>query len=294
MDRELEPTVTKGTFQYKRSGQLILSEPILGMNHLQVVDETLVLVDETGQRIQTDFPESYVLTREAPEEVLFNDTEDVFFRATGNEPFWMVEISPSGTIHFQALGPEEMNVNFPLVSQNPSEAGVYYMYSGASGDGHIEVVANIADCLDDMSGEQKTNTVKVNIQLTGQETPQAYSGCGAYQSPYNLHDVWELVSIDDVPIQPKENGQTPYLILNALNSTITGSGGCNRINATFLLRGQTLTFGTCISTKMACPNLDQEQAFISAISEQTMTMSIDDELILSQGKSSLTFRRKRK
>lgn len=293
MDRELESTMTHGTFQYKRSGQIILTEPIVGMHHLQVVDETLVMVDEAGQQIQTDFPERYVLTREAPEEVLFSSDKNIFFRATGNEPFWMVEISPSGMIHFQALGPEEINVDLPLVKQEPSDPGVYYMYSGASDAGHIEIMARVADCSDDMSGEERSNTVKVNFQLADQEKPFAYSGCGNYQSPYDLHDVWELVSMNNKPVEQKENSQAPYLILNALNSTITGTGGCNRINATYLLRGQTLTFGPCISTKMACPNLDQEQAFISAISEQTLTIRMDDNLTLSQGNNTLTFRRKR-
>lgn len=293
MDRELESTITHGTFQYKRTGKILLSEPIVGMQHLQVIDEALVMVDEEGQRIQTDFPERYVLTREAPEEVLFKDSEDVFFKATGNEPFWMVEISPAGMIHFQALGPVEMNVNFPMVSQEPSEPGVYYMYNGASNEGHIEIMARVADCSDDMSGEERSTTVKVNIQLTGQEKPVAYSGCGAYPSPYDLHDVWELVSMNNAPVEQKENSQPPYLIMNALNSTITGTGGCNRINATYLLRGRTLTFGPCISTKMACPSLDQEQAFISAISEQTLKIKMDDNLTLYQGNHSMTFRRKR-
>lgn len=293
MDRELESTITHGTFQYKRSGQIILSEPIVEMLHLQVVDETLVMVDEAGQPIQTDFPERYVLTREAPEEVLFKDSEDVFFKATGNEPFWMVEISPAGMIHFQALGPEEMNVNFPLVSQEPSEPGTYYMYSGASDKGHIEIMAQVSECSDDMSGEERPTAVKVNIQLTGQEKSQAYSGCGDYPSPYDLHDVWELVSMNNEPVKQLENSQSPYFILNALNSTITGSGGCNRINATYLLRGRTMTFGPCISTKMACPNLDQEQAFISAISEQTLKIKMDENLTLYQENQSMTFRRKR-
>lgn len=293
MDRELQPTVTQATFTYSRSGRILLSEPILGMTNLQVEGETLVFVDEAGQKIKTNFPDRYILSREVPEEVHFDGSEEMFFRATGNEPFWMVEISPSGMIHFQALGPEEINVSFPMVNQEPSEPGVYSMYSGASDDGHIEIIARVSDCSDDMSGETRTNSVKVNFQLTNQEKPQAYSGCGNYLTPYDLHDVWELVSMNNQPIERKENSQAPYLILNALNSTMTGTGGCNRINATFLLRGKTLTFGPCISTKMACPNLDQEQAFISAISEQTLKIKMDDNLTLFQGNSSMTFRRKR-
>ncbi|MCF8239339.1 MAG: copper resistance protein NlpE N-terminal domain-containing protein [Saprospiraceae bacterium] len=293
MDREIESTITRGSFQYKRSGRIVLTEQIAGMNHLQVVDETLVLVDDEGQQVRTEFPENYILKREVPEQVTFDDSEDIFFKATGNEPFWMVEIKASGTIHFSALGPEEIDMALPLGNQDPSEAGVLYTYGGAGDAGRIEVITRLNACEDDMSGEARTHTVTVNLQLKDMESPVSYTGCGYHPSPYRLHDIWELVSINGETFDTEGQGIHPYLIMNGLNSTATGSGGCNRINGTFLLRGKTMTFGPFISTKRACPLLDLESRLMESLSGQTWDLEVNEQLTLTQDGQTIIFRPKR-
>ncbi len=293
LDREIESTITRGSFQYKRGGLIILTELIDGMNHLQVVEETLVLVDELGIPVDTEFPENYILKRDVPEQVTFDDTKDIFFKATGNEPFWMVEIKASGQIHFTALGPEEIDVTLPLMNQDPSEAGVYYTYGGTSDAGRIEVTARLNTCEDNMSGEVRTHTVTVNLQLKGMENSISYSGCGFHPSPYRMHDIWNLVSINGETFDTEGQGIHPYLLINGLNSTATGSGGCNRINGTFLLRGKTMTFGPFISTRRACPLLDLETQLMEALSGQNWDLEVTDQLILTQDGQSIIFQPKR-
>ena len=46
---------------------------------------------------------------------------------------------------------------------------------------------------------------------------------------------------------------------------VIGHGGCNRFFGSYDQNGDDLKFGPLASTKMACPNLDEEQAFMSAL-----------------------------
>lgn len=289
VDREIESTVTQGTFQSRRGGRIVLSEAITGLHHLLVTGESLTLVDSLGQLIVTEFPERYVLHREAPEEVMFTNEDAVFFRATGNEPFWMVEINPDHTMHFKALGPEEFDLTFSLTSQDPSEAGVSYTYIGTSDKGKLTVTAAVTPCSDDMSGEERTHTVSAELQLNDQTSPLFFQGCGAHPSPFRMHDIWRLTSLNGESIEAESQGLYPYLIINALDGTATGSGGCNRINGTFLLRGETITFGEFISTKRACPILDLEGRFMAAMSGQSFRVSAGDMLTMTRKDMTLVF-----
>lgn len=46
---------------------------------------------------------------------------------------------------------------------------------------------------------------------------------------------------------------------------VVGHGGCNQFFGTYDQSGDKLTFGPLAATRMACPNLDEEQAFMSAL-----------------------------
>lgn len=289
MDREIESTGTQGTFQYKRGGQIILSGDIAGMQRLQVTGESLTLVDSLGRLVATEFPDRYVLRRQAPEEVIFTNEDAVFFRATGNEPFWMVEIDPDGTMHLKALGPEELDLTFTLTSQDPAEAGVSYTYTGTSDEGSLTVTSKVIPCSDDMSGENRTHTVSAELLRKDQQSPLIFKGCGSHPSPFRMHDIWRLTSLNGEPIEAESQGLYPYLIFNALDGTATGSGGCNRINGTFLLRGSTITFGEFISTKRACPILDLEGRFMAAMSGHSFQVEADDELTMTGKEMILVF-----
>ncbi len=56
-------------------------------------------------------------------------------------------------------------------------------------------------------------------------------------------------------------------LLFAADGTLSGSGGCNRINGSWQLSGDDLTFGPMAATQMMClgDRMDQESAFLSSI-----------------------------
>lgn len=55
------------------------------------------------------------------------------------------------------------------------------------------------------------------------------------------------------------------LIVNEANSTVSGFAGCNNFNASFTKVGGVTSFVNFSETKMACPNSQEEKAFLSML-----------------------------
>ena len=75
---------------------------------------------------------------------------------------------------------------------------------------------------------------------------------------------WVLVEVGGQPVASR-GSQRPGFHLAADGRRVQGFAGCNRIAGTYDLKGDTLKFGPLIATKMACPALDTEQAFLKAL-----------------------------
>ena len=89
------------------------------------------------------------------------------FRASGNEPGWIVEVYPDSLVFVTNYG--EDHYRFPDYTATDAEPFVYE----ASAGGHaITVTLSDEDCLDDMSGEPFETTVQLTFD------GQPYRGCG--------------------------------------------------------------------------------------------------------------------
>jgi heat shock protein HslJ len=77
---------------------------------------------------------------------------------------------------------------------------------------------------------------------------------------------WQLTRLDGKAVIVNPDRPAPNLILNPGDHRVAGSGGCNRMNGTYQLDGQSLKFGALASTRMACAKgMDQEQSFLQAL-----------------------------
>ena len=87
----------------------------------------------------------------------------------------------------------------------------------------------------------------------------------------------------------------PYtLTLDAEGNRLSGVGACNRLMGSYSTgERRALKIGPLASTKMACPNLDQEQQFLRAI-ESTTHYDMDGPmlLLLSNGELRAVFQAK--
>ena len=81
------------------------------------------------------------------------------------------------------------------------------------------------------------------------------------------------------------------LVFDALGERVSGSGGCNRYTGPYKQEGATLTFGALAATRMACPNLGEEDAYFAALAKVASFRREGDMLMLmdKSGKPLATF-----
>ena len=96
---------------------------------------------------------------------------------------------------------------------------------------------------------------------------------------------WTLVELDGAPLDLAEDERAPSLLLDLEESSVTGSGGCNRLVGSFALAQDELRFGALATTRMACsePVMKREQDFLAALARVTAYGLEDRSLALLAG-----------
>ena len=84
-------------------------------------------------------------------------------------------------------------------------------------------------------------------------------------APGLVHTRWRPVRIGEQRVTVTGQEREPWFVLDPKAKQVTGSGGCNRFTGTFEAGAGTLTFGPLAGTRMACPSLDRETAFLRAL-----------------------------
>jgi copper homeostasis protein (lipoprotein) len=78
---------------------------------------------------------------------------------------------------------------------------------------------------------------------------------------------WKLIEIRGQKVQPATGSKSEaHIILHPGENRVTGSSGCNSITGTFEINEKLgLVFSGMASTRMACPEMETENEFISMI-----------------------------
>ena len=81
---------------------------------------------------------------------------------------------------------------------------------------------------------------------------------------------WRLVDIGGQPSPAgADSTRHPGFTLLAEGRKVQGSAGCNRMTGTYKLDGEKLKFGPLATTRMACPAMQTETAFLKALRATT-------------------------
>ncbi|WP_167014508.1 copper resistance protein NlpE N-terminal domain-containing protein [Chitinophaga sp. Cy-1792] len=130
----------------------------------------LVLLDKAGKRVEGVLASNYELKPIEGGDIrkLLSDkkTNGVNFYASGNEPFWSLELDKKN-IRFKTANGDSIYVPLPGLTMNTDTLKIYKTK---------DITINIRNtaCSDDMSGFMRPNTVQLTI---GDKT---YSGCGQF------------------------------------------------------------------------------------------------------------------
>ncbi len=203
------------------------------------------------------------------------------FIATGNEPFWGLEMSYDSFIKFTTADGDSVLV--PWVEGIRLQDVAATGYRAEVEGGQLSIVVYDEKCVDDMSGIERPKKVEVLFK------DQKYSGCGRFTYDYRLHDIWVLESINDKKLNASDFAKgLPRLEFNTTENRLTGHGGCNNFNGTIEVQGRKIKTGRFMSTRMACPNLDTEIQLLSSITSREIPYTLESmKLKLQLGADSL-------
>ncbi len=223
-----------------------------------------------------------------------SDTRSVqIFKATGNEPFWAVEIFSDTLVEFSSICPEQWDFG-THITRIESESGLSrIIYSADKSDPAINLELTKDKCTDTMSGEISPYIVVVTLDREQDDTLFTYRGCGGFTGDYRLNERWVLKKIDGDTLEIPDSRDAPYMEINLLEETVSGYGGCNRFHGSASLENGKVTLSKIMSTKMYCFDTQEiEDRFLGTISDRSFEFSLDNSsLVLKNGSARLTFRK---
>jgi heat shock protein HslJ/membrane-bound inhibitor of C-type lysozyme len=185
-----------------------------------------------------------------PECVPMIDPPILPMTASGNEPFWRLDLDPAGYRLERDLGASVVAGALP--AGETTETGLRF----ATAEGPVIDIAR-AVCRDTMTGMPRPFAVTVA------GGGAVLSGCGGAPADL-LAGPWVATEIAGAPLA---EGVEVTLAFDTAGARISGTSACNRYFAGFALTGEGLSFDPAAGTMMACPDdlMAVERAFLDLL-----------------------------
>lgn len=201
--------------------------------------------------------------KEREMEPIVIDIDGSYFKASGTEPFWDIKLHNNKVILKTTEGTVQTPSTEPIKAQD-SNIAMYRIQTEAT---LLDVIIAHKECSNAMSGKVFPYTVTVSYKNTGGGETKVYEGCGYYLPDYRIHDIWVLEKMQGTTVSKEDfNGNdVPNMEVNINNNRFSGFSGCNRMNGSLFYEKDVLRFTQIASTRMACPNMEKESEFLSAL-----------------------------
>jgi heat shock protein HslJ len=98
---------------------------------------------------------------------------------------------------------------------------------------------------------------------------------------------WVVVEMRGVPVQQSGGRRDAHIVFEVPEKRFTGNGGCNQINGNYTLDKNEIKFTDVIATKMACNDIEFENAFLTALSSVDRYEVNGNDLLLKKRKETL-------
>ena len=96
-----------------------------------------------------------------------------------------------------------------------------------------------------------------------------------------LNDIWVLTHMQGEAIELMDGGRTPQLEIHLRDKSIFGNAFCNSIRGSFeKLTDKEIIFGAMASTRMICPDQEQEDTFLQLIAGVNRYQIENSQLVL--------------
>ncbi|WP_269222782.1 META domain-containing protein [Flavobacterium sp. IMCC34518] len=202
-----------------------------------------------------------------------NLDQGIYFRGVGNEPEWSLKISEK-TIEFNSLKPGFESLSGAHVEPIRAMDANVKMYRVETSAGLLNIQIMQQECINTMSGEKSTYSVRIEIV---KDTVSTFlSGCGNYITDPRLHDIWVLEKLNGEKASLDHfMKDLPNLEINSSTNQFMGFAGCNRMNGKVFFENGLLRFNNIITTRMACGPNNKENEFLKAL-QSTTTYKVEN------------------
>ena len=208
----------------------------------------------------------------------YNSEIKPYFKATGTEPFWSINIYDDKIVY---KTPEDSIIlphSDPILTMDSHVK--LYKTKAKSTEFNIQILEQ--ECTNQMSGKILPYKVSVEFKKNSSSNFEKINGCGQYITDNRLNNIWVLEELNGTKVSKEEfTNMLPLLEILANYNQFFGILGCNRVNGTIFFEKGKLKFNTAASTKTICGNSNREAEFITAL-ESISTYSFEENrLILS-------------
>lgn len=266
----------KGNWRVENDSTLSLNENGI-QKSFRIRKNSLLNVNTEGKAYGNDFLK-VDLNIKAEGDYSDQETKGTHFFATGNEPFWSLEIVSEKSINFTLMGAKPITSKDLITSY---KNGVITI-KNKSKKPLMEVAIYNYQCVNDMSGAVSSNYVEVKVNN------QLYKGCGrSLNNDFEISGKWNLMFIKDFDLPKSNSSKKPFINFNIQEQNINGHLGCNGFGGSYAIINNNINFSKIISTLMACPNMETENKFSSALHTVDSYKIVNNELQLYKEKELL-------
>ena len=204
---------------------------------------------------------------------------DVFFEASGTEPFWSIELSEK-QVKLKMISDSITAPYVEAIRAADHNVKSYRTKSKSNDILNIQIVQN--NCANEMSGKISPYSVSVEYQKKGASKLEKITGCGNYITDYRLNDIWVLETLNENKAEKKDfSNELPLMEINSATNSFSGFSGCNRMTGELFFEKGLLRFTDVATTKMMCASNNQENTFLKAMKSTTTYKIENNRLWLS-------------
>lgn len=220
-----------------------------------------------------------------------NESDDtygtIYFKATGNEPFWELKIGNDEIVFTSLIKGKENLVFSPVKPTRAMDANIK-MYKVKNEASKAVISIQQIDCQNSMSGVISPYKVSIEIKNDSDADFKKIDGHGKYITDYRLHDIWVLEELNGYKVFVTDyQKELPRIEIHAEENRFMGFGGCNSISGNLFFEKDLLRFNNITSTLMACTTNNKEDEFVKALKNITTYSIKDNRLTLSNSSGKL-------
>ncbi|MFD1293871.1 META domain-containing protein [Lutibacter holmesii] len=177
--------------------------------------------------------------------------DGIDFYAAGENDAWILTMDFDNEFYFKTTN--GIAYKAPAVIPILAQDHPVKRYRTVTEEGELIVQIIPSACVNETTKLESNYTVRINYKAASAKDYTNFNACGNYIPDYRLHDIWAIVQVDSLKIDPTDfRKNKPVVEIDMTAKRIMGADGCNTFRGSFYNEGNRLFVGPLASTMMAC------------------------------------------